>query len=85
MKPEYEIYELTCNTIREHLKENIKGYVRVGVDDDTLIVFIQHDEFKFNYTQDNYLDTILKVKTSIEIAEDIISVMHKAVMNKYFR
>ena len=83
MKPEFEIYELTCNTIRTKLKTIVKGYVRVGVDNDILKIHIDNNGFEFNYVVDDYLDYVL-INGTDGILEGIKVNYTKAIRNKYF-
>ena len=45
MKPEFAIYTLVCNRLREKLKEEVNGYVRVGVIGNTLQIEIKNGDF----------------------------------------
>ena len=85
MRADFEVYTLTCNTIRRELKSKIKGYIKVEVKDDTLHICIDIDGFIFNYDIEDYLMTIVAEKlTTDDIVNNIERTMMKAVMCKYF-
>ena len=85
MKPEYEIYELTCNVLREKLRNDIRGCIKVWVDEfGSLQIYINNDGFEFNYTINRYLEYVLDNGTET-VVNDVESVFRRAIMGKYFK
>lgn len=60
MKPEWEIINITCNKIRNILKEKYIGHVTAWVKDDMLEVNIDNGMYTFVYFRPNYIDYILE-------------------------
>lgn len=87
-KPEWEIYELSCNTLRQKLYERIKGKVVVGVDDRSDILHIDvefKDGFTYHYEKTNYLEYILALNGADEIVNEVINKIKWHLTNKYLK
>lgn len=85
-KPEFEIYEATCNTIREVLKSRLNGKVRVGVNhSDTLCVTIKYDGIlTYQHYTENYLNYVLTYGSE-KVANEIYCDFRKSINEKFFK